>query len=216
MDANIVFIIPSVIYFSQNPLSPDIARSVFSPEERAGQTKQTIESIRSKIPTSKIILIEMGLHEILPFNLHALADRYVYLGNREMVRPAVDSTCKGHGEAIGLVLANKAIRSFQAKYYFKLSGRYYLDENFNINPWLSGGEGFVAKKYNDSCISTRLYGFSESFYDTWRISMKRGIPYLARSEAMESVIPKVISTIRHMDPVGVSGILAPHNVGVWE
>lgn len=216
MEANIVFIIPSVIYFSDNPLSYSPVRSVFSPEERAEQTIKTIESIRSKVPNSKSILIEMGLHEILPFNLHSLADSYIYLGKRRVVREAADSTSKGHGEALGLLLANNSIRSFPAQYYFKLSGRYYLDDNFNINQWLSRGDGFDAKKYNDDCISTRLYGFSNSFYNSWRNSMKQGIPYLEAGEAMENVMPKTISSIRHIDPVGVSGILAPHNVGVWE
>lgn len=216
MEANTVFIIPSVIYFSPNPLSYSPVRSAFSPEERAEQTIQTIESIRSKIPNSKTILIEMGLQKTLPFNLHSLADGYVYVGHRKVVRQAADSPSKGHGEAVGLLLANKGIRSFPAQYYFKLSGRYFLDDNFDINPWLSGEEGFVAKKYNDACISTRLYGFSNSFYNSWRMSMKQGLPYLAEGEAMENVMPKTISTIRHIDPLGVSGILAPQNVWVWE
>lgn len=216
MEENIVFIIPSVIHFSHNPLSYSPVRSVFTPVERAKQTIKTIESIRSKIPNSKTILIEMGLEYSLPFNLHELADKYVYLGDSKIVREAADSSSKGHGEAVGMVLADKYIRSFPAQYYFKLSGRYYLDDNFDIKPWLSGEEGLVAKKYNDECISTRLYGFSNNFYDSWRNSMEQGLSYLAAGEAMEMVIPKTISTIRHLETVGVSGILAPHNVGVWE
>lgn len=216
MDENIVFIIPSVIFFSPNPLNYSPVRSVFSPQERAEQTKQSIDSIRSKIPNSKVILIEMGFRETLPLNLHSLADNYVFLGNRKIIRQTADSPCKGLGEAVGLVLADKVIRSHQAKYFFKLSGRYYLNENFDMNPWLTGEEGFVAKKYNDSCISTRLYGFSNNFYTCWRNSIKRSVPYLASGEAMENVMPKVISTIRHLNPVGVSGLLAPYNVGAWE
>lgn len=216
MNDDIVFIIPSVIYFANRELSYSETRSVYSPRVRARQTKEGIESIRRLVPKSKVILVELGLQRNLPYSLEKLSDAYVYGGKNQAIRRITDGINKGHGEAVALLLADKAVNGFQAKYFFKLSGRYKLNHDFNLQAWLPSKNTLVAKKYNDNCISTRLYGFSAEFYETWRRGIFKAIPDLRCGWAFEDTLPKVISTIQHLEPIGVSGLIAPHGVTAIE
>lgn len=216
MQAPVVFIIPSAVHVSDLPLSYSSVRSVYSAEERAAQTKTGILSIRQRVPGAKIVIVDVGLREDLSRGLGKLADRYIYGGRNTAIRRIADGVNKGHGEAVALILADSAVRSFRAKYVFKLSGRYMLNETFRISPWLGISDALVAKKYDESCISTRLYGFSSDFYETWMRGMLQAIPDLRFGWSMERTIPKHIKAIRHLQPVGVSGLIAPHGVGAVE
>lgn len=212
----IVFIMPSVIYFSKNPLSYIETRSVYSPEERARQTKDGIVSIRRKVPNSKIILSEVGLKKDLPCDLEKIVDRYIYGGANSAVRRAVDSPNKGHGEAVALILADKATRAFGAQYYFKMSGRYRLDERFDLTRWLSHRDCFLAIKYNEKCIGTRLYGWPSELHEVWRSGIFRSIPDLRFGWAMEDTLPKFLPNIHPLNNIGLTGYIAPHACGVIE
>lgn len=210
-----VFIIPSVIHFAEKPTSYSPIRSIYTPETRAIQTMQGILSIRRFVPRSKIILVELGSSEQLPLKLGRNVDAYVYAGGNAAVRRIVDGVNKGHGEAVGLLAADKAARSFQAKYFFKLSGRYRLSSAFNLDRWMTIRGKLAAKKYNDRCVCTRLYGFSADFYGSWKSCIMKSIPDLRFGSAIENVMPKFVS-IHHVETLGVDGNLAPFGTGVRE
>lgn len=205
MSRNVVFMISSVIYFSPKPIYDYPTRSIYNPEERAKQTIQTINSIRSKIPNAKIVLIEMGLQEELPEQLHKLADCYVYLGRKESIRNAADSN-KSYGEALGLLLADRHIRSLNADFYYKISGRYYLDDNFAAERWSQ--DGFIHTG-DPGMMSTRLYGFPAHRYPEWRRALKKGLPALIQGEPIEFVLFRYLDPKYHMTPLGLTGNIAP-------
>lgn len=212
---DVVFIVPSVIYFDPAPISYSIVRSIYSPEIRAEQTAMTISSVREKVPNAKVILMEMGLRRELPFDLHLKADQYVYLGHRRYIRKIADGPNKGHGEALALLLAHRAAMKYRARYYFKLGGRAWLDHRFSLDTWVNE-PGFAALKYSDDCCASRLYGFPAEMYDFWRESMRKALPLLEFGSAMERVLPQVVSPIRHVNIIGLRLLLAPHGVGVVE
>lgn len=212
MNRNIVFMISSVIYFSERPYADYPTRSIYTPEERAKQTVQTIQSIWSKLPHAKIVLIEMGLQQELPIQLHTLPDRYVYLGGNQCIRKAADEN-KSYGEALGLWMAHRFIRSLPADYYYKISGRYYLDHNFNIESWSKDGFTHTG---DPGMMSTRLYGFPSHRYRQWRRALKKGMPAMSRSEPIEYVLFRYLDPKYHMFPIGVSGHLAPWHQPIWE
>lgn len=206
----ILFLVPSVIYFANNPLSYSNVRSVFTPEERCKQTVQTIESIRSKVPGATILLVEMGLQHA-PDDLRMLADRYLYIGHRRFVREAVDGPHKGYGEAIGLLLANRLAQSLQPDYYFKLSGRYCLNGDFDLRKWNSGE--FTCQE-GPGWISTRIYGFPAAKYNVWRHCLKQAIPPLLQGESIENAMWRFLPQVHTIAPLGVSGVIAPWNQAV--
>lgn len=216
MGDSIAFIIPSVIYSASGPLSYTPVRSVYSPEERALQTKDGIKSVRLKVPGSKIILVELGLKKTLPYGLDTIADEYIYAGENKAVRRIVDGPNKGHGEAVALLLTDGPSKKFGPRYFFKLSGRYKLNDRFNLNGWFSVKDGLAAKKYSNSCVSTRLYGFHADFYPEWRSGIIRAIPDLRFGWAFEDTLPKFVKKIVHMETLGVSGHIAPFGTGIVE
>jgi hypothetical protein len=219
MGAEVAFVVPSTIYFLEAPLSYTATRSVYSPEERAAQTAAGILSIREHVPGAHIVMVETGLRADLPDGLEKAADTYVYAGGNAAIRRIVDGPHKGHGEAVSLLVADAALRATGATFFFKLSGRYRLDGRFNLwwwRKWVQRAGCIVAKKYNERVVCTRLYGFHASFYRKWRRGILDGIGPLRNGEAIERVMPMVFPEIRHLVPLGVSGMIAPYGVGANE
>src|SRR3989344_4975167 len=183
------FIITSVIYPKQGKIEYNDQRSLFSPEERARQTLQTIESIRAKVPNVKIILVESGLRRELPFELDKKADQYIYVGGKKLVRWACDSRYKSLGEIMMLLAAADRLSGI-ADFYFKISGRYYLDEEFNINNWKRGL--FVLQYIQKDYVCTRLYGFRAEAFNTWKYALLKGLPLALAGYAVENTLAKYI------------------------
>jgi hypothetical protein len=202
----VTFIITSVIHFSTKKLPGSTPRSVFDPAERSSQTIKTIASIRGKMPSAEIILLEMGNEKYTTGELIKMADRYVYIGDRKRVRRAVDGKNRGLGEARGLIAAHKELDT-GASFFFKMSGRYFLNEQFEPRLWQ--GDFFQAKKY-ETGISTRLYGFNRRFFNDWQTALKRSLWKLYRGSSIEDVFPAKFGHDRIQDikKLGLSGYVA--------
>jgi hypothetical protein len=206
MKKKTLFIVCSAINITTNPLSYTPLRSAFSADERAKQTFSTIQSIRTAMPDAKILLIETGLERNLPYNIENEVDMYLYLGNRETIRNAVDGPYKGLGEVKALYSADKWIRQFNADYYFKISGRYYLDANFPKNDWTSD---LYTGMFGGGLMLTVLYGFPSRLYNNWRQALLLSQPALLRGEAIESALPRHFEqTFSSLSTLGISGYAA--------
>lgn len=206
------FLITSVIYSkTAKTVSYGSARSVFTPEERAEQTLRTIESVRQKVPGARVVLIEAGLQENLPYNLAQKADKYIYLGNKKIVRWACDSTFKSLGESFMLLYAVKYTGDYD--FYFKISGRYFLDENFDINAWKQGQFVLYFRPDLDEYISTRLYGFRKEMKKEWKYALIKGLPFSLIGYAIENTLAKFIPKkyVYRISKMGVTGIGASLN-----
>lgn len=200
------FFITSVIYpIPDKVVSYGGVRSGFSPEDRAAQTRQTIESIRRFVPGAKIILIEAGHKDKLPFAVETLADQYVYVGQDWLVRRACDSKVKSLGEVMMILAAAKKFK-FVSEYYFKMSGRYYLNENFTLSDWHQAGVMFYPIR--PDYYSTRLYGFSRQYYGAWKKMLWLGLPFNAIDYAIENTVTKAVSAkdLRTLTKLGVAGL----------
>ena len=203
---NKVVIIVSAIYLKDKRLSYSSARSLFTPEERSGQTKNTIKSIREKIPGTKIILLESGLKKELPGNIVDLVDEYIYVGDKFFVRLACDSLFKGLGEIITILQLQKNILTDSD--YFKISGRYYLNDEFNLHNWEDGEFNFrfMKPKY----ISTVFYKFKGGSFNILKVSFLISIPFCFLNRSIENLIYRFIpnSKIKPVNRIGVSGLVA--------
>jgi len=201
------FIISSVIYFSQKKLFGS-ARSVFTAEERTRQTLQTIQSIRKKVPGAFIILLEMGKEINIATELLSAVDKYVFIGNNKLVRWSVNGKNRGLGEAMGLIVSKNEIHT-DADFFFKMSGRYFLTDDFEPDQW--NGNYFFARKYEHG-ISTRLYGFSREFFTDWQKALKKSLFQLYRGRSIEDVLPVEFGKerIRELKRIGLAGYVAPN------
>jgi hypothetical protein len=198
---NVYFIITSVIYFSEKGLSYSSVRSTYSPNERIAQTVETINSIKNLAPGAKIILLEAGQKNDLP-ELKNLVDNYIFLGNDKIVRCAVDSKFKSLGETIMLLKAKKYLPD-DAKLFIKISGRYILNENFDLTYWFT--DWFKFYFIRGDFVSTGVYSFSGQMIGEWRKALVKSLPYLFLDYPVEFMLYKGIPK-KLQEKIAVAGV----------
>ena len=205
------FIISSVIYYKDKPLSYSQVRSYYTPVERASQTVRTIETIREKVPSAQIILFESGIKAELPCDLEKLVDHYLYIGDRSFVRRACDSPYKGLGEAVSILAIRKWLIKQPYDYFFKISGRYSLTDQFSIHQW-GEQDCLYGRVYNNNSLSTRLYGLPRTMLNRWFRSLFLSIPFLLMNHCIESTLHRFIgkNKIHALPTLGVAGNVAPN------
>ena len=208
------FLVTSVIYpVSGKKVTYGSERSVFGPDDRAKQTLRTIESIRAKAPGATVVLIEAGLKGDLPYDLQNKVDQYLYLGDKKLVRWACDSRFKSLGETAMLLYAVKSLKQ-DADFYFKISGRYFLDDDFDINAWGEGQFILYFLEDQDDYISTRLYGFRKEMKEQWARALIKGLPFSLIGYAIEHTLAKFIPKkyVYRIYKMGVTGISATNDI----
>jgi hypothetical protein len=188
-------------------LSYTVTRSIFSLEQRALQTLQTINSIRQKVPAAKIILLEKGLTQDLPYDISDMVDIYSYIGGSEIVRTACDSKFKGFGEAVGLIFAQELLKDEDA-FYLKISGRYSLIDSFQLEKWDFNKFNFLKSQLG---VSTVLYGVPYELMSIWFQALTQSIPFLLENQCIEHVLPRFIpeKAIHGLECLGVGGRVSP-------
>ncbi len=132
-------LITSLAKTPNTPLSYSNIRSVFTHDERFEQTKRSIQSVREKIEGAKILLIECSdLSDEQRDYFKNNCDYFYNLYEREDrddFSTKVNSKYKTLGE---LTLTTEAFKyifenNIEFKNFYKLSGRYWINENFDIN-----------------------------------------------------------------------------------
>jgi len=155
----VLFIIGSTIVTDNTkPLSYSNVRSIFSAEERFKQTLYSIESIKTRLPNAYVMIADNS--ETFPdtyMDMLKTKANHVY---RCYSPETTSSIYKAKGEAGCLLSALEEVKRLKLSYdyMFKLSGRYYLTDRFDLNNYLNGQDkvGFF-KPQNLSIVSTVLY-----------------------------------------------------------
>ena len=158
---NITFI-GSIINTPNKQLSYSETRSDYSRLERYLQTKDTIKSVREKMPNTKIILVECSLlseDELLFFkssvdyfiNLYDLKDK-----DPEIIED-IYSIHKGLGERLMTLYAFLYLFENNIKYdnFYKITGRYKLNDNFDEKLFNNKYSTIIIK--TDNTISSAFY-----------------------------------------------------------
>lgn len=131
---NILFIITSLVKVKDDYVS------AFTADERYKQTLNTIHSIRSRLPYAHIVVVEAS-HSNIPVVFEGVIMYYV------------DNSILGDSKSIGEAIILQTFLSsslYKTLTYernhliFKISGRYFLDENFDIT------------KFDENKINCRL------------------------------------------------------------
>ncbi len=210
------FVVSSVIFPHPRRLTYASRRSVFTPDQRIAQTIETVLSIRKYASSAKIILVEGGMVGDLPKTLLSLVDEYIYVGGKSLVRWACDSWFKSLGEAMMLLSAAKQIEKIRAKLYFKISGRYVLNEQFNPSDYVI--EKFSFHSIRSDFFSTRLYSFPGELFSIWTVALLKGLPYNLMDYPIEHTLYKFIPKkfISAVATLGIGGLDATGGLGVRE
>lgn len=117
---------------------------VFSPDQRLAQTIDTIDSITSRVPEASIILLEMAgepltdeqketldpcIDLLLDFTENPVVKSIYESPNWDVVKNSTELMC--FGSALRQLKKSQALDGFDR--VFKMSGRYILNDNFDIN-----------------------------------------------------------------------------------
>lgn len=223
-DKKCCFIITSCIYPSDKELCYIKTRSIFTPEERLMQTVNTIASIKEKCPTAHIILVDNGIKE--PKELHDLVDEYYYIGHSGWVRYFSSTKNKSLGEWILLWFVMSKCK-LEYDIVFKISGRYYLNSDFDLSNYSFSNFNFKCIARYTECdekisgihppikavYTTRLYAVPHERLREYKFTLFLALfRIVLKGMSMETSITRGIrSPIHYMEKLGVSGNVAVDN-----
>jgi len=212
-------LITSVIRITDAPYNYTNTRSVFSHSERYEQTKRTIESVKEKIPNSTIFIIECSpISQEEREYLVEHSDIFVNLFdlNDENIKNQVSSISKSLGEGIITINALKYIIENKVEYdsFYKISGRYWLNDNFNYD------------NYNNDCIVSReietddnlkyiytcLYKLHRDMIPAWMQFLYDSMNDMQLCESAEVIFAYFVERCdfkrKNLDVLGISGVIA--------
>ena len=157
---NDLVLITSVICTTNNPLSYTNNRSVYSHVERFEQTKKTIQTVKEKIPNSKIFIVECSnLNEEMTNYLIKNSDYFLNLYNNEQIRNNTSHVSKSLGEGTQTFKALEFIHNNNIKFdnLVKISGRYWLSSSFDVDKFCNNKICIKYIENNVDSVFTALY-----------------------------------------------------------
>ncbi len=212
--ASDLVLITSVINTGNQPWSYTSNRSVYSPQERYEQTLQTIQSVKGRLPDAKIFLVECS--DISAFEIKDKVDYFLNLYEYPEVRSAcLETNKKGFGEAVQTKVAVEYILEMQILFHrlFKISGRYFLNENFREMNYLL--DGYTFKKHvitgdGAIAISTVVYSVPFKLRKNFYITICDVVNYYATHgpKGLEELLPIRCNPRHEIETIGVSGYVA--------
>ncbi len=212
-------LITSIIKPPIKPLSYTKIRSVFSPEMRFKQTQNTINSIKQKIPNSQIFIVECSkLSEEEENYFRNNCDYFLNLINDATATNYIYSHSKSLGEGTMTILAINFIKQNNIEYdaFFKISGRYWLSNNFNYNNFENANiiVKYINNDVNNCCTS--LYKLCKNNIDDFLyflISKNESMINCIGYEVLFAIFLKSNSlhNITNLNKIGVNGFISVSN-----
>lgn len=208
-----LFIVTSVIHTGTTPWSYTETRSLFSPELRLQQTLETFASIRRFCPGAKIVLVEGGpLSEAERGVLSSESDWFVDAHTKEGTRQyCLESGKKGLGDvwllSVGLDFVRTSVPE-QPRLVFKMSGRYRLNEQFNIANISDSVPTF--RRFSETGCITFCFAVPGHMLDTYVQIVKGAVAMYCGSQnpSLEYYLPHQFAQIQDISCIGAEGQIA--------
>jgi hypothetical protein len=215
-----LFIIPSVIFTVNKPLSYYHIRSSFTPEERYQQTLDQIESVRQKVPNSYIVMVEASN---IPHDMETVfrskVDHYFNISDIPDVAAATNGPAKGHGEVMQMLayLETDHFKNIRDKCMSvtKFCGRNKLADDYTF----SVPDAPRIRLNTPDSMNTILFTFPTNYTDSYVTALKECLtdPDFIVGKDHASIEHKLyqiwFGTHGHkciiVDHVGVQGFNAP-------
>ena len=210
-------LITSVINTGTKPWSYSNARSTYTPEQRLEQTLETIQSIRLYLPNAKIFLVECSdISQEYTDVLSKKVEYFFNLNENTMARSAcLETNKKGFGEAVQTKYAVEYLleKKIEFRRFFKISGRYSLNENFHQENYIDTMYTFkrqVRTGDNQIAISTVIYSVPYQYLHDFYNILGNVIGYYNTHgpKGYEELLPIRCEPRNEIDIVGVSGYVA--------
>jgi hypothetical protein len=132
-------LVTSKIIVSEKPFSYIKTRSIYTKEERLTQTINTIETIRKHIPDSYIVLVDNSKFSNLDYEtLFFLTDYFINITNDTKLNYYTDEEpIKMFSDLMQQLCFYeqfiKKIDENKIRNFFKITGRYFINDKFNYN-----------------------------------------------------------------------------------
>lgn len=210
-----IFVITSVI----NLRSDSAGKSVYTSDERFKQTLKTISSIREKTCNSVCILVELSkLTDEQKKIILDKIDIFVDLSNDETAQKLVLSN-KSMGDIYTTIAGLKKVKATSNDLIYKISGRYYLDDYFNLSIFSKDTVVFREIRhdlphYKTICFETKLFGFGSQFMKTMieLLEISSGLIKDRKISDIEHAMYGLFKNVNYckaVDRIGISGNIAP-------
>lgn len=159
-------IITSVINISSNPLDYTKTRSVYSAQERYEQTLKTLQSL-SAIPDKHVLFVETSeLTNEQELEIKKYVDFYVNTVDIEEVRNVINGPYKASAESTQILEGLKIVDLSKYENIFKISGRYWLDQNFDFERYNNEHNIFLEGP-NQAALATVMYKIHKNYLDLY-------------------------------------------------
>ena len=212
-------LINSIIKTPNLELSYIKTRSVFTSEERFEQTKKTIQTVKEKIPNSKILIVECSelskeQHEYFNNN----CDYFLNLIENVSAVNNIYSISKSLGEGTMTLSAIEYIKQENIYYdnFFKISGRYWLSDSFNYENFNNDNivVHYIYNNINNACTS--LYKLDKNKIDDFYNFLKTNMNLMIKCIGYEVLFAMFLNSnpeykIIGLDKIGVNGNIAVSN-----
>ena len=209
-----IFIITSILNCTNLELSYSKKRTVFSFSSRLRQTIKTIKSIRKYYSNSHILLCDcsdLSNYKTEELEISNMVDYYYNFYDNDLIKEAVNGIYKGHGECMILLKALDIINNLNNsyKYIFKISGRYYLNDNFDNKLFENNENVFTTWDGCDFSLCTVLYKLMYNDRTYFENVLRNSMNELIEGNSIEICIYKYfLKNINIVEKINVDGYLS--------
>ncbi len=219
-----IILITSKIYVSNNKFNYINNRSIYSKDERFLQTLNTIESIKKYIPNYFIILIDNSNFTDEEYNkLFTKVNLFLNIkNNKKLDYYTNESEFKGYAEISQIITALYYIKALMKQInllnFFKITGRYTINNTFNFNQIISNNFNIfkINKNIKDrEYIYTCFYKITNTYFDNYFNNIEKlyneiQITNIYDNLDLETYLPKYIENKKLINNLGID-----QNVSVW-
>ena len=220
-----VVLITSKIYVSKTTFSYVNTRSIYTVEERFNQTLETIDSIKKYIPNSYIILFDNSIFEKNEYfkTLNEKVDKFINITDNKLLNYYTnDYIYKAFAEINQqLVFYNsflKYVNINSIKNFFKISGRYLINNNFIFNNFDNKLNIFKKnikvkdRKYFYTCFYKLNPSFLPEYFNKLQNLLDNKKKYENSYSDFEVIVPNVIyNNISQIEELGITERIAVFN-----
>ena len=212
-----IILITSVINTCFNALSYSNTRSFCNMNQRLNDTLKTIESIQKFIPDTDILLVECSE---LPLDIENIllnkVTFFINLINSTDIKEKVQSSSKSWGEGTMTINAIQYLQNKSLHYdnFFKISGRYWLNDNFDYNKFISNNK-IVCRfiNSNPNIISTTLYKIPYNLIDSLKVHLENSQIDFENAVGYEMIFASFVNKFKDnminiKEKIGINGFIS--------
>ena len=209
-----LILITSVVKIPNKKLSYTNIRSVFTSNDRFEQTKKTIESVKNKIPNSKIFIIECSnLTEEHEKYFKNNSDYFLNLYGNDNIENTIYGESKSLAEGTMTIKAIEYIfhNNIHFDNFYKISGRYWLSDKFDYN--IFNNNHNIFKKINNDVnnINTTFFKLTSENIDILYNFLKQHINDMKKCIGYEILFGKfikIINAVKFIEIIGIEGYVS--------